>query len=68
MAILYQKQEGKDRVMSYASQSLSKSKARYPIYKLEFVALGGLLMNAFMSTFMVIHLRYSQITTHLYMN
>ena len=38
-AVLYQKQEGKLRVIAYASRSVSKSESKYPVHKLEFLAL-----------------------------
>ena len=39
-AILYQTQDdGTDRVIAYASRTLSKSEKNYPAYKLEFLAL-----------------------------
>ena len=39
-AVLYQKQDdGMDRIIAYASQTLSKSKKNYDAYKLEFLAL-----------------------------
>ena len=38
-AVLYQEQEGKNRVIAYASRSLTKSEQRYPAYRLEFLAL-----------------------------
>ena len=38
-AVLYQKQEGKLKVITYASRSVSKTKANYPAHKLEFPAL-----------------------------
>ena len=38
-AVLYQKQEGKLRVIAYASRSVSKSESNYPTHKLEFLAL-----------------------------
>ena len=38
-ALLYQTQEGKKRVIAYASRTLSQSEARYPAHKLEFLAL-----------------------------
>ena len=37
--VLYQKQEGKLRVIAYASRSVSKSESHYPAHKLEFLAL-----------------------------
>ena len=38
-AVLYQKQDGKMRVIVYASRSVSKAEANYPAHKLEFLAL-----------------------------
>ena len=38
-AVLYQVQDGVVKVISYASQSLTKSEAKYPIQKLEFLSL-----------------------------
>jgi hypothetical protein len=38
-AVLYQVQDGVDRVICYASRSLSKSEKNYPAHKLEFLAL-----------------------------
>ena len=38
-AVLYQKQDGKMRVIAYASRSVSKAEANYPAHKLEFLAL-----------------------------
>jgi len=37
--VLYQKQEGMDRVIAYASRTLSKPEKNYSIFKLEFLAL-----------------------------
>ena len=37
-AVLYQKQEGKLRVIAYASRSVSKTESNYPAHKLEFLA------------------------------
>lgn len=37
--MLYQHQDGKDRVVSYASRSLKPSEKNYPAHKLEFLAL-----------------------------
>lgn len=38
-AVLYQKQDGKDRVVAYASRSLKPSEKNYPAHMLEFLAL-----------------------------
>ena len=38
-AVLYQHQDGQDRVVSYASRSLKPSEKNYPAHKLEFLAL-----------------------------
>ena len=38
-AVLYQKQDGKMRVISYASRGLKRSEKNYPAAKLEFLAL-----------------------------
>ena len=38
-AVLYQVQEGKQRVIAYASQSLTRSERNYPVHKLEFLAV-----------------------------
>ncbi len=38
-AVLYQCQEGVDRVVAYASRSLKPAEKRYPAHKLEFLAL-----------------------------
>ena len=38
-AVLYQKQDGKMRVIAYDSRSVSKAEANYPAHKLEFLAL-----------------------------
>ena len=38
-AVLYQHQNGQDRVVSYASRSLKPSERNYPAHKLEFLAL-----------------------------
>ena len=37
--MLYQKQDGKLRVIAYASRSVSKAESNYPAHKLEFLAL-----------------------------
>ena len=38
-AVLYQQQEGKSRVIAYASRNLKPSEENYPAHKLEFLAL-----------------------------
>ena len=38
-AVLYQKQDGKLRVIAYASRSVSKAESNYPAHKLEFLTL-----------------------------
>ncbi|KAI5085922.1 hypothetical protein C0J45_24171, partial [Silurus meridionalis] len=38
-AALYQEQQGRKRVVAYASRGLSKCESRYPAHKLEFLAL-----------------------------
>ena len=46
-AVLYQFQEGKQRVIAYASQSVTKSKRNYPFHKLEFMALKWAITDKF---------------------
>ena len=47
-ASLYQSQdEGPDRVIAYASRSLTKSEAKYPAHKLEFLALKWAVTSKF---------------------
>ena len=46
-AVLYQKQDGKDRVISYASRRLSPSERNYPVHKLEFLALKWAVTDKF---------------------
>ena len=46
-AALYQTQDGKERVIAYASRSLSKSEANYPAHKLEFLALKWAVTDKF---------------------
>ena len=38
-AVLYQEQDGRDRVIVYASRRLSKAEKNYPVHKQEFLAL-----------------------------
>ena len=46
-AVLYQEQEGKERVIAYASRSLKKSEKNYPCHKLEFLALKWAVVDKF---------------------
>ena len=46
-AVLYQEQDGKDRVIVYASRALSKCESNYPAYKLAFLALNGAVTESF---------------------
>ena len=46
-AVVYQKQDGKDRVISYASRRLSPSERNYPVHKLEFLALKWAVTDKF---------------------
>ena len=47
-AVLYQTHEdGKDRVMAYASRVLSHTEAKYPAHKLEFLALKSAVTDRF---------------------
>ena len=46
-AVLYQKQDGRDRVISYASRRLSPSERNYPVHKLEFLALKWAVTDKF---------------------
>ena len=45
--VLYQVQEGKQRVIAYASHSLTRSERNYQIYKLEFLALKWAITDKF---------------------
>ena len=38
-AVLYQEQDGVEKTISYASQSLTQSEAKYPVHKLECLCL-----------------------------
>ena len=46
-AILYQEQDGVEKVISYASQSLLKSESKYTIHKLEFFCLKWAITDQF---------------------
>lgn len=46
-AALYQEQDGQTRVIAYASRGLSRSEARYPAHKLEFLALKWSILEKF---------------------
>ena len=46
-AVLYQCQEGKDRVIAYAIRGLSQSERNYPAHKLEFSALKWAVTDKF---------------------
>ena len=46
-AVLYQVQDGVEKVISYASQSLTKSEAKYPVHKLEFLCLKWAIIDQF---------------------
>ena len=45
--VLYQEEDGAEKVISYASQSLSKSESKYPIHKLEFLCLKWAITDQF---------------------
>ena len=46
-AVISQKQEGREPVIAYASQSLNKAERRYDAHKLEFLALKWAVMERF---------------------
>lgn len=46
-AALYQEQDGRTRVIAYASRGLSQCEARYPAHKLEFLALKWAITEKF---------------------
>ena len=46
-AVLYQVQEGKQRVIAYAYRSLTRSERNYPVHKLEFLALKWAITDKF---------------------
>ena len=45
--VLYQEQDGVEKVISYACQSLAKSEAKYPVHKLEFLCLKWAITDQF---------------------
>ena len=46
-AVQYQVQDGVEKVISYASHSLTKSEAKYPVHKLEFLCLKWAITDQF---------------------
>ena len=46
-AVLYQKQEGKLKVIAYASRSVTKTESNYPAHKLEFLVLKWAICEKF---------------------
>ena len=46
-AVLYQVQDGVEDVISYASQSLTMSEAKYPVHKLELLCLKWAITDQF---------------------
>ena len=46
-AVLYQIHKGLEKVISYASRSLTQSETKYPVHKLEFLGLKWAIMEQF---------------------
>ena len=46
-AVLYQEQDGVEKVVSYASQALSKSTSKYPVHTSEFLCLKWAITDLF---------------------
>ena len=46
-AVLYQVHEGMEKVISYASRSLTQSETKYPVHKLEFLCLKWAITEQF---------------------
>ena len=46
-AVLFQEQDGVEKVISYSSWLLSKSKSKYLVHKLEFLSLKWSIMDQF---------------------
>ena len=46
-AVLYQVQKGVEKVISYASRSLTQSETKYPVHKLEFLCLKWAITEQF---------------------
>ena len=68
-AVLYQKQEGKLRVIAYVSRSVTKTESNYPAHKLEFLALKWAICEKFHEYGMKIPLfKFIQITIHSLMS
>ena len=60
-AVLYQHQDGLDRVIPYGSKSLKPAERNYPAHKLEFLALKWAIMDKFHDyLFLVPSLTYSR--------
>ena len=67
-AVLYQQDEnGKNRVIAYASRTLSQAEKNYPSHKLEFLALKWAVTIDFMSIYMGGSLLCTQIIIPLLM-
>ena len=54
--VLYQVQDKVEKVISYASRSLTKSETKYPVHKLEFLCLKWDITEQIHEYFMGIHL------------
>jgi hypothetical protein len=46
-AVLYQQQDNKKYVIAYTSRGLTKAKKKYPVHKLEFLALKWSICDKF---------------------
>ena len=64
-AVLYQVHEGMEKVISYASRSLTQSETKYPVHKLEFsLPEMGHKLSSSTNIYMEIPLMFILITTH----